>query len=454
MEFADVIATPAVWMLGAIFVSRQVRGLPRHLASWVWLGYLGHLAAGLAQVVLTRSYFGGGDMFLYATQGQWLAEAVMQHPGRFLPEVLRLVLQQEAGVPFRIIGAGSSTGSMAGIAALLFVITGGSLYATIALVVVTAYLGKLALYRALREVMADSAHGLLLACLLLPSTMFWSAGLLKESVAIGPLCFLVALLIRARGWLSWRTVLAVICAVPVALVKSYTLMALMVGAAVMFYVKRASRRGEVVIRPVYLVFGAALATGGMVLLGRLFPEYAVDNLGESLGHLQTVGQRVEGGSNYFFTSGSERSLAGQLAFAPIAIITALFRPFFFEFHNAASLIAAVEATFITFLGIRAFAKRGWRAMLKQVLNSPVLAFCVVFTLAFGLGVGLGTTNMGTLSRYRMPLMPFWATLLVAWNADLFERKAARRTKRRHGVNPVAVAPRPRIRPRGEADAEA
>lgn len=454
MNLADIVATPAVWLLGALLVSSQVRRLPGRLATWIYLGYVGHLAAGFAQVVLTRSYFGGGDMLFYALEGEWLAEALVQNPGRFLPEVLRLVFQQEANLPIPIVGAGSSTGTMGGIAGLLFMITGGSLYATIALVVVSAYSGKLALYRALRGESADSEHGLLLACLLLPSSMFWSAGLLKESVAIGPLCFLAALLIRARGWLSWRTVLAVACAVPVALVKSYILMVLIVAAAVMFYLKRASRRGEVVIRPLYLAFGGALAVGGMVLLGELFPEYAMDNLAENLAVQQTVGQRVTGGSTYMIASGSERSLAGQLAFAPIAIITALFRPFFFEFHNAASLIAAVEATFITFLAIRAFAKRGGRAMLKQVLNSPVLAFCVVFTLAFGLGVGLGTTNMGTLSRYRMPLMPFWAALLVVWNADLFERKAARRTKRSHGVSPVAVAPRPRIRPRGEADAEA
>jgi hypothetical protein len=34
-------------------------------------------------------------------------------------------------------------------------------------------------------------------------------------------------------------------------------------------------------------------------------------------------------------------------------------------------------------------------------------------LLFGTGVGLATTNLGTLMRYRMPLIPFFAMLLVA-----------------------------------------
>src|SRR5690606_814396 len=191
-----------------------------------------------------------------------------------------------------------------------------------------------------RERMPGAERGLLIACLLLPSTVFWSAGLLKESVAIGPLCALVALLLQARGWLSRQTILAIACAVPVALVKHSILVVPVVAAAVLLYLKRATRRGTVVIRPLYLALGGALAMGGMVLLGRLFPEYAVDTLAENLVHQQTVGQQVTGGSTYSIASGAEASLAGQLAFAPIAIVTALFRPFFFEFHNAVSLVAA------------------------------------------------------------------------------------------------------------------
>lgn len=452
MSLADVIATPVIWIVGALVVARQAQHLPRRVTHWVYLGYCGHLLGGLAQVLLTRNYFGGGDMFLYALEGEWIAEAVSQNPGRFLPEVLALAFQRDANLPMPIIGVGSSTGSMAALSGLLHLATGGSLHGTIAIVAMSAYLGKLALYQTIRERMPERDGGLLIACLLLPSAMFWSAGLLKEAIAIGPLCLIVALLIQARGWWSWKTVLAVACAVPVALTKPYILMALLVAAAAMFYIRRASRRGAVTIRPVYLLLGAALAVGGLVLLGRLFPEYAVDSLAENLSRQQTVGQRVTGGSTYSIATGEQRSITGQLAFAPVAIVTALFRPFAFEFHNAPSFIAAVEMTLITLLAVRALVKRSWRGLLGQVLNSPILAFCVVFTLAFGLGVGLGTTNMGTLSRYRMPLMPFWATLLVVWNADLFERKAIRRSIASHAVAPGRSGAR-RNPPREEGNAE-
>jgi hypothetical protein len=37
----------------------------------------------------------------------------------------------------------------------------------------------------------------------------------------------------------------------------------------------------------------------------------------------------------------------------------------------------------------------------------------LFVVGLGIGVGLTTTNLGTLSRYRMPLVPFFGLLLMA-----------------------------------------
>jgi hypothetical protein len=46
------------------------------------------------------------------------------------------------------------------------------------------------------------------------------------------------------------------------------------------------------------------------------------------------------------------------------------------------------------------------------MEDPFLVFCVVFVIAFGIAVGLTSTNLGTLSRYRSPLLPFFVVLLL------------------------------------------
>jgi hypothetical protein len=46
------------------------------------------------------------------------------------------------------------------------------------------------------------------------------------------------------------------------------------------------------------------------------------------------------------------------------------------------------------------------------MEEPFLVFCVVFVITFGIAVGLTSTNLGTLSRYRSPILPFFAVLLL------------------------------------------
>lgn len=72
---------------------------------------------------------------------------------------------------------------------------------------------------------------------------------------------------------------------------------------------------------------------------------------------------------------------------------------------------ALEATWIIVLTIQVFRRNTAAGVLRRVTNSPTLMFCLAFTLILALGTGLSTANLGTLSRYRAPMMPFFFTLL-------------------------------------------
>jgi hypothetical protein len=51
-----------------------------------------------------------------------------------------------------------------------------------------------------------------------------------------------------------------------------------------------------------------------------------------------------------------------------------------------------------------------------IRDNPVLLFCIVFVITMGVAIGLASSNLGTLSRYRMPMMPFFAALLFVLTA--------------------------------------
>jgi len=75
------------------------------------------------------------------------------------------------------------------------------------------------------------------------------------------------------------------------------------------------------------------------------------------------------------------------------------------------LANALETTFLTVLLIRIVVTRDLFRVRRQVMDDPFLVFCTVFVLALGVAVGLASTNLGTLSRYRAPILPFLALTL-------------------------------------------
>lgn len=383
----------------------------------VYLGSLiAHVLSAFAQVWITRNTYGGGDMFHYFTEGLMLASLLRANLANMAGEVGALILQQEHSLPFEIIGAGSSTGTMSGITGFLLFLFDDSLYASCICVAVFSWGGKVVLYQTLRASFPSGLHvRVAVASTLIPSVVFWSSAILKEPIAIAGLGWsfaaFVALMKRRKPVHLAR--FAAGCVV-VALVKPYILFALAIALGAMFYWASAQGDGtaQIRVRPFVLVFGITIAFVAIAGLEQVFPQYAVASLGEQAARYQELGAMVGGGSYYEVGNAEARTLAGQLAFSPIALFSAWFRPLLFEVRNAQMAVNALETTALTILFVKTSWTRSWGWVWRTLRASPALIFCVCFCTTFGIAVGLATTNLGTLSRYRMPLVPFLATLVL------------------------------------------
>jgi hypothetical protein len=420
----DIIPIGMVLLFGTLLLVTQQKHYTNAEFRWVQLSFAAHVIASFAQLYITEEFYGSGDMTEYARQGTLLAEVLRIDFFRFAPEVAKILIHQEPFLPINVETAGTSTGTMAGIAGFLLFVLGDSTSAACLFIGLVAFFGKTVLYRALRPGVAVEHHGRLLgAILLVPSVVFWSCGILKESVAIGAVGLMVLGVRRVlESHLARGVVLVAIGVVIVGFVKAYILFPFALGTGVWLYWERASRRGvQVALKPMYLVLGLLVALGGVVLLGRIFPAYAFDRLGEATARQQEVGEYVGGGSYYQIGNPTERSLSGQLAFAPLALVTSLFRPVVFEARSPLVLVNALETLALTLLFLRALLSRPWTQTWAYLRSSPVLMMAIVFIVTFGTAVGLATTNLGTLSRYRMPLVPFFAAVILVLNAPTLQR---------------------------------
>jgi hypothetical protein len=410
----DVLPVLLVTVAGAVLVAWCSTGFSRQERKWVTATFFMHVGFACAQVPITLSFYGSSDMFLYFSYGEILAQMMERDPLHVIPEVTALLLHKPHHLPLTIIGAGTATGAMSALAAWSFYLLGPSKYATCIAFAMLSLCGKIGMYRVFRaNVDGEFRRPAAVATLFVPSFVFWSSGLIKEAVAVagfGWALYGVHLWI-GEGRPVRGLVFMLAGAMPILLMKPYILFPLLLAGGSWYYWTRSLKRGRVRIRPAVFAIAGVLGVGGIVLLSQYFPEYAPDSFGTRTYELQRIGRGMRGGSNFALVGDMPATLAGQLAYAPVALLASLFRPVIIEARNPLMLANALETTVLTLLFARVLLTRNLGRVRRQIMEEPFLVFCLVFVIAFGIAVGLTSTNLGTLSRYRCPILPFFAIML-------------------------------------------
>jgi len=416
-----IFPTSAVLLVGAVLLFLRIDRYDRREQRLLVLTLAGHVFAAFVQVWLTEDYYAGGDMLDYQRYGGEIARVLEIDFGTMAIENLKLVFQMTNALPVDTFPVGTSSGTMCAVAGFLLFFLGGSLYAACMTITVAAFFGNLALYDVFRDNFPEAMRRrLLIGTMLVPSVIFWSSGLLKESIAIGGTGWMLYAVHRAlEGRVFRGSVIFLLGGVLVWITKPYVLFPFILAAAVWVYWEKSIRTSgaqRLVVRPLYFELAAAVAVGAIAILGAAFPMFAVDHIAEETANYQEIGQTVVGGSSYAMGDPTQRSIFGQLAFAPVALVSSLFRPFLFEVKNILMFISALEMTALLVVFVRTVWTRSWRATYEEIRESPLLMFSTVFTILFGVAVGLATTNLGTLARYRMPLLPFYVPLVLVLSA--------------------------------------
>jgi len=422
--------TPLLLMaLSPVIAYLLTRGLDRRerriaTAAYV-VGVVGALTNWFAD---DRGYVLALDANTYRGWGVEYARLVDSDFGRFAPELAKSVLHLPNDLPFEAPGAGTSTGTMSALAGGLVYLVGPSLLSMCLAAGAVSWFGMLCWYRVAREELgAGERTAALVAFFFVPSVVFWRTSYAKEAFLLGALGVLSLSVYRA---LERRSPLSVVAAVAgilaggagVAVTKPYTLFPFTIALAVASYTKRAWPEGAPIrIRPLYLGLVTATGIGVFVAMGALFPAYSSHNLEETITAQRDAWHGVHASGD---AGGSDIELEGETASQQVAVglVNALFRPFIFEARNPASFGAAVETTAITLAALWLLLRGARLATLGALARSPILVFSTIFTGLFAVAIGVTTGNLGTISRYRSPMMPFYVlTILVlarrAWAAS-------------------------------------
>ncbi|WP_448697809.1 hypothetical protein ACFGVR_13510 [Mucilaginibacter sp. AW1-3] len=269
-----------------------------------------------------------------------------------------------------------------------------------------------------------------IAVLFMPGPVVWGSGLFKDSFcmfAIGCLVYSMHVLFEQRVFKISAVILSVISIILLFLIKAYILVLLpaLILKAILNYKKVVAEHPEkkIIFYFIVILFSFITYKASAKALTYL-SDFSVDKVLETVkkqkDYLLMVSLASEGSA--YDLGDFDPSVQGILKMTVPAINVALFRPYLWEAHSPIQLLSALESAFVLFLTLYLILKRKFLESIKKIYHDPTLIMCLIFTLIFAFLVGVSSYNFGTLSRYKIPCVPFFMVFLAVMIFDRKENK--------------------------------
>jgi hypothetical protein len=364
---------------------------------------------GLVAYNIYVGVFGLSDTFIYVEHGQELAEAIRN--------IAHGDYSYLTDTPFWS-PIGSQTYRMYSLVGFLLFLSGGSYLMANVLLAAFGFLGHVLLCKAATQDIAQprTRRWLEAGILLLPSFNFWSGALLKDVIGIAGLGFSFFYWEQIqRGSLNVRTLLGLLAGYYLLfLFRIQVLPAFIIASLLSLVVGFKSGQQHFEKKALITMIVVPLLALGCTIGYNLYVEQTGMHVTVLIERMQEMAQWYS--DNGYDQVGTVLRGAGWtalIAAAPFAVMNVLFRPFPWDVRNLPMALSALENTALIVLTIRGVAKGRasfFRAQWHR--HERMGTFAIVFVLVMAVIIGASTINLGSVSRYRIPLLPFFMYILV------------------------------------------
>jgi hypothetical protein len=286
-----------------------------------------------------------------------------------------------------------------------------------------AYSGLWALFRTFTKLYPQLIKESALAALFVPSVAIWGSGLFKDTIcmfALGWLIFYFFKLIKSAKFSLLPVIAILISIVIIYSVKPYIIAIILPVLFIRLIIGLfRSMRGAFKKLILSIVIFTVTIIGGKMLISRFtenITEILLQNLTETITGFSNATQKIsedENGSGYNLgeLDGSVGDLVKKI---PSAINVTFFRPYLWEANKSMTLLAALESSALLLFSLYLILKVNFK-IFRYLWKDPNLLTFLLFSLIFAYLVGITTSNFGTLSRFKIPCIPFFVMTLFIIN---------------------------------------
>lgn len=427
LSIIDVFSATLCFIILDRFLAFRIK---KYEPSWRRLfrrAFRFRMFCAVAFSLITAYYYKGGDteMFLYAMRDM---KAAMQAGDLSLHELFYMDKndenhplsvyfdQDDTKYPVWGFMRSASNFTVPKLGLLPYILTFGSYVAVCFIFSFFALEGGIRLFKTFMHYFPGMQREIGLAVLFLPSVCYWSSGFLKDSICFGSLGFLLYGLLNI--FILKRKILSSLLWVIISIyfiytIKVYILLALIPGIAFWLFGTVSGRMKSKGVKKMAIFASVVIAgLGAFYFVSYLTSDeslsrFSMDNLLESSDYSRSIYERRgDEGSNFQINTSNPALLLFN------GLVATFFRPFPWEISSAIVAFSALESLIFLILLLYLFFKKGIFGVFRNLFSSPFLILAFSFAVIFAVSVGISTTNFGSLSRYKIPCLPFYLMFVL------------------------------------------
>ncbi len=396
------------------------------------------MLGSVAYSMLVQYYYGYGDAFTYYAGGNFIIDQIQKdfENVKYLftsAKELQRLYALEVGKTDGLNGYIATDASLAVMkaSALIAILSFNKFLISSIFFALFSFAGQWKLFLVFNDINNGKNKKIMaIAVLYTPAIWFWSSGLIKESICMGALGFIISIVYNGfvkKQITVFDWILLIIFIYLIYVIKSYiiVILAAVFFLTILFVI---FQNIKLFVLKVFLI----ILTSLFILLFLSLSDFsdqlndlALDAVSQIENFQKTYQSLQEENSKAAFEMDAFDPSAGNLFLrTPGVIFSCLFRPFLWESKKIIIVFSSLESTLLLLSTLFLLFKSKFVGFFKIIFTNPYIFFCFVFSLILAAVIGFTTFNFGTMTRYKIILLPFYYFLLVIIYTRLMKNKTA------------------------------
>ena len=307
----------------------------------------------------------------------------------------------------------NDTRTMIRFSAVLKLFSLGTYYPHAIIMCFLSLCGLTAIYRFFTSFINGKENVLLIAVFLMPSTLIWTSGLIKEAFlmfSLGMLLNTLFNLIEKKERISRNYIQLLVFLFCLFLIKPYIIFLLIPCVAGWMILKHNAYSQLLKLIAVYFLYGCIVLFASEFLFGKRIPQLLSSKQAEFF----HVANRDHANSLIDIPV-LTNSYSSLIINSPNAIKNVVFRPTILEVKNPLMLLAALENLIIT---IALLITLYFIFKSKFQIGSYWILLAFFFCMTIFILTGLVTPILGAIVRYKVPALPFFLFVMINYLPEL------------------------------------